>query len=213
MKKLAAHGLFIALSLLFCSVPFFTYAQTVPYTALKDSKVSVDGTSTLSDWSAKVGETEGNLVLQPDFLKKTLRTGDGIVSVDLKFKVSTMDGGRGTTMNDKIYKALKETEHPYITFRNTTPVKIVSVKDARAGTFVIDARGDLSMGGVTKPVDIRLDAEKMPNGQLRFTGKKALAMTDFQIDPPSAMFGQIVTGDAITINFELVFDKATGVGL
>jgi hypothetical protein len=30
-------------------------------------------------------------------------------------------------------------------------------------------------------------------------------MTDFQITPPSAMFGQIETKDDITVNFELQF--------
>ena len=30
-------------------------------------------------------------------------------------------------------------------------------------------------------------------------------MTDYGVDPPTAMFGMLKTGDAITINFETTF--------
>lgn len=40
---------------------------------------------------------------------------------------------------------------------------------------------------------------------LHLQGSKSLKLADFQVEPPTAMFGQIVTGDEISVVLDLYF--------
>jgi len=53
--------------------------------------------------------------------------------------------------------------------------------------------------------DVMMEVITEDNSKLSFKGTLPLKLSDFNIEPPSAMFGQIVTGDEITLNFELSF--------
>ena len=55
-------------------------------------------------------------------------------------------------------------------------------------------------------VDVELDEQA---GKLIFKGSKKLKMSDFEMTPPSAMFGQIQTHDDITVHFEFRYLAAT----
>ena len=48
-------------------------------------------------------------------------------------------------------------------------------------------------------------AIRQSNGTISIKGKKELKLSDFNISPPAAMFGQIETGNEITVVFDLVF--------
>ncbi len=153
-----------------------------------DSKVWVDGTSTLKNWSAKISTFDGKI--EVDSL-------GNVTSVVLNFDASTMDGGRGPDMNAKIYKALKTTEYPMITFEGN-----LGNTDA---DFDLSTEGTLSIAGQSAKVLIQ------GNGSLeeRLTGSHALKLSQFNIEPPTAMFGQIVCHDDLTIGFDLSFTQQT----
>ena len=112
-----------------------------------------------------------------------------------------MDGGRGPSMNKKIKKALKAATYPHVSFTQTEAIHLASKDD---GNTVVNATGSLNIAGVEKVVTIELTATTQEN-QLVFTGKYPMKMSDFDIEPPSAMFGQIETKDDITIEFELIY--------
>ena len=42
---------------------------------------------------------------------------------------------------------------------------------------------------------------------MKLKGAKEITLQDFSMTPPTAMFGQIVVGDKVTVNFDLVFVK------
>lgn len=202
-RDMQSSGLLRTLGLFGCMLLASMAVQGQTYKVKKESKVSVEGTSTLHGWTTVVNEFEGTIGFIPAFVKKP-KVGAAVQTVDLKFKVASMDGGRGEAMNEKIFAALQSDKHPYVQFKSSEAPAVTSIKDAKQGIFILKAKGSLSMAGVEKPVEMELEGQKMTNGTFHFTGKKTMNLKDFSIEPPTAMFGQIVTGEEITIVFDLI---------
>jgi polyisoprenoid-binding protein YceI len=178
------------LNLLFLILSFLgSMAEIVSqetYTLSEESRIWVEGTSTLRDWQAEVTNLSGTI--------STNATGE-ITKVSLTMDVKTMEGGRGPDMNAKIYKALLAEEFPQMTFEGE--------KAASQGGDV-GSLGVLSLAGMKK--EIRVSAKgSVSSGQL--TGQHSLKFSDFNIEPPSALFGQIVCHDDLTIMFDLKLSK------
>ena len=56
---------------------------------------------------------------------------------------------------------------------------------------------------VEKPISLSVNASFSADKSLSFTGSYTLNMKDYAIEPPSAMFGQIVSGEKVTISFNV----------
>ncbi|HER41035.1 MAG TPA: YceI family protein, partial [Salinimicrobium catena] len=70
----------------------------------------------------------------------------------------------------------------------------------------ITTSGYLTIAGTKKPVDLTFDA-KVTGNQITLSGSKKIKMTDYKVDPPTAMFGTITTGDEVNIKFEAAYSK------
>jgi polyisoprenoid-binding protein YceI len=68
-------------------------------------------------------------------------------------------------------------------------------------------RGELTMAGVTKPVDMVARASSTPEGKLRVQGRYLLRMTDWGVRPPTLMLGTLKVGDAVVIRFDLALGR------
>lgn len=179
---------------------FFAYPGTISaqeQTFVIDSEapyeVYVNGTSTLHDWSAAVA----TVIDFPATMTLGVADGGQIESFGFKAEVNSMDGGRGSTMNNKIYKALQAETNPHIVYQQEGPATIEAMPD---GAFKLTSTGKLSMAGVEKEVTVDVMAT-MEGDKLIFKGEKALKMSDFEIEAPSALFGQIQTYDDISVHF------------
>lgn len=156
------------------------------FTLGEGSRIWVEGTSTLRNWSAEVKSFEGKI---------TTDTGGEVTGVSLTMDVKSMDGGRGPDMNAKIYNALLAEQHPKITFEG----KKGTSAEGDVATF-----GALSLAGKSKEL---LVSAMGSAGSGHLTGQQKLKFSDFSIEPPSALFGQIVCHDDITIMFDLKLSK------
>jgi hypothetical protein len=56
-------------------------------------------------------------------------------------------------------------------------------------------------------VEFPVSGKQLSEDRLSFKGAYKLNMKDYDMTPPSAMFGQIVTGEEVEIRFELVVNK------
>jgi polyisoprenoid-binding protein YceI len=63
----------------------------------------------------------------------------------------------------------------------------------------MSTKGALTIGGVTKIVTMNVQADA--SSGVSFSGDITFKMSVFEIDPPTAVFGTIKTGDEITIKF------------
>jgi polyisoprenoid-binding protein YceI len=162
------------------------------------SRVWIDGTSSIKRFSCKADEV--NAVVEANGVNaiSTLLTGEkGVKSVRVTIPAARLDCGNGT-MNDHMRKALKVSESATIDFRLTS-YDVARNPDGIAGTIT----GTLALGGVTKTITLK--AEGKPEGQmLHITGAHELNMKDYDLKPPTLMFGRIKVGEKVTVNFDLL---------
>ncbi len=166
------------------------------------SNMSIDGTSTLHDWSSTVNELEGQFEMPADVAEK-LENGGVVEKVSIHAIVKSIESGRGSTMDNRTHKALKAEEHPKVMFE----LNQGTIDQLKGNEFVVNAKGNLSIAGTSKPIIMEVVGEKIDKNSFKFSGSKAIDMTEFKVTPPTAMFGQIEAGKDVTINFDLVFTR------
>jgi polyisoprenoid-binding protein YceI len=166
-------------------------------TLAKDYTVTINGTSNLHSWDEKVGTVTGTGSITTN--------ADGSYDIDamnLKMEVHSIKSDMGPAMNNNTYKALKADANPEITFALTAPVKAIK---AGAAVSSISAKCNLTIAGVTKPVNMQVKISMPQKGTMQFEGAQTIKMTDYGVTPPIALFGALVTGDDITIHFKTNF--------
>jgi polyisoprenoid-binding protein YceI len=172
-----------------CLIQFVGVAQYKLDAA--NSQMTIDGTSTIHDWTETVEQFNGavNATVNGNQLTQ-------ISSSTLTIKVASIKSGK-SGMDDNTYKALKSKKHPNITY------KLASV-NITGNTATLT--GSLTIAGVTKTVKFKTNYT-ITNGVIKFTGAHTFNMTDFGIDPPTAVMGTIKTGDEVTVKFNLAYKK------
>jgi polyisoprenoid-binding protein YceI len=150
--------------------------------------MTISGTSTLHDWESKV-----------ETFTAVARVKDQVIqSASFRADVKSIKSGT-SAMDDNTYKAMKEPQYPTIDFKTTGALKQAS------GALRI--KGDLTIAGVTKPVEFSATGEQWSEESLTVKASYKFKMSEFGIDPPRAMLGTIRTGDEVTIKFNLVLYK------
>lgn len=161
-----------------------------------NSTLMVSGTSTLHDWEIEAERIAGSA---------TFYIEDGILNKvsDLNIKVKSTDLKSGKSgMDNNTYKALKANDYEYIIFKLTesNPIK-------QGNEYLVKGKGNLTVAGVTRPIDISSTCQ-LTGGAIKCKGSYTMKMTDWKVEPPTAMFGTIRTGDEITIDFETTFNNS-----
>lgn len=172
----------VSLVLLFATF-LGAYAQDSYVLDKQKSVLTVSGTSTLHDWEVTANVFDGDLSLL-DAVPQQL---------NLTVEAKEIKSERGATMDKKMYNALKVEEHPQISF---------VLESAQGNLF----KGKLTIAGTTKEVEITSEGTTLA-GSYELKGAKEILLADFGIEPPTAMFGQIVVGEAVTISFDFFFNK------
>jgi len=179
---------------------FSTQAISQTNYSFQSGKMTIAGTSTLHDWVSDVTQINytGNVQVGDQALAS-------IKNVKLTIPVEGIKSTKGKAMDKKTYGALNKEEYPKL------ECSLNSFKIQNNGTtFKITANGNLTIAGTTKPLTLNLSAQFTEDGNLQFTGSKALKMTDFNIDPPRALLGTLKTGDDITIEFTVLMKPTNG---
>ena len=172
------------------------------YISLTRSTIALHGSSNVHDWESKVTNVSVAGAL-------TIVNGEltGIQSFKINFPVKGIKSDKGSIMDDKTWDALKYKSNPTITYRMT---KLNGITKS-GSSYNVSTGGNLSIAGVTKYVSVNATAKPLGNGQFQFTGSKDLKMTTFGIDPPTAMFGAMTTGNDISIKFNITLQESTAV--
>lgn len=164
-------------------------AQTVN---VKHYNVTVRGTSSLHDWESKAEKIEctASFILANNALSD-------VKDVLIKIPVKSIKSSKGKVMDNKTWEAFHYEKHPLITF-------VLTDRQINASQNSIKVTGDLTMAGVTKQIEFTVTYKVLPDGDLQVSGSKRLKMTEFKMEPPTAMMGTIKVGDEITIAFQIV---------
>jgi polyisoprenoid-binding protein YceI len=189
---------------IFCNFPQSAAEQTAPIVKQaiinSQSRLWLVGDSTLHAWTAtttelavKMGIQNPNGTIYEDIQANKMKSLETVVPI------KSLKSGKNQ-MDKNMYKALKSAEHPNITFQLTNYDVLASTVST---TFPILARGELSIAGQIKTVEIQ--AVVSQGNQTRIQGTKEILMTDFGVKPPTIM-GAIKTHNRVLVNFDLYFD-------
>lgn len=179
-------------------------AQSNSYSLLEDSNMLIEGTSTVHDWEADVQTINSEIEFDESALEEDSQSSP-VKSFSLTIPVEDLDSGK-RKMNNKMYDALKEGDYPSIEFELTGSE--LTEADSELSSITLDVTGDLTIAGTSNEITVPVTGEKQNNGSYKFTGSYELNMEDYNVDPPSAMFGTIKTGEMVTISFEFYVAKS-----
>jgi len=162
--------------------------------SLSTYTVTIDGTSNLHSWNEKVGQVSGKGLINWNSGK-----GFTLQSFNIVMEVNSIKSDEGSTMNNKTYKALKSDQYPQISFSLLEPVASIPLL---ANGYTTTAKGKITIAGVTRSVNMPIKISEDINKKISIEGVQAVKMTDYGVDPPTALFGMLKTGDDITISFK-----------
>ena len=194
MKRSNGPLLLVALGTL--ALGGWTYRND-PYSLQPQSRLWIDGTSTVRDFQCKAPALSVAIEAADDAIPALLAAEKTFRSVRFDVAVDRMDCSNGT-MNGHMLKALKAKEHPVISFRLDT-YELSRSGDLTKGVL----SGKLEIGGVERAVVLPVELKSGNEGALRVTGSAEINMRDFSLEPPSLMLGTLKVRHRVKVSFDL----------
>jgi polyisoprenoid-binding protein YceI len=187
--------------LLFLFISFSSaVAQQNTVQLLDKSTMQIEGTSNVHDWTANVEQLNADINFNASALS-TDSIQNPVNALTLTIPVEQMESGKGG-MNRRMHDALKKDKHPNITYELTSAELTEKKSDS---TFQLNTTGTLTIAGISRTISSAVEGSILEDGSYKFTGSQTLNMKDYKVDPPSAMFGAIKSGETVTVVFELFF--------
>lgn len=165
-----------------------------------ESKLWIDGTSNLHDWSCKATQMDATVELDASAAARVAAAAPkALKRVEVKVPVRSLKCNHGG-MDGNVYKALKADDAPEISYIMAT---FEATPAEGADTFVVHAVGTLTIAGKENKITMDVTATRLPDGTVKATGVLPVKMTEYGIKPPTAIFGRLKTGDEVKVSFEL----------
>lgn len=157
---------------------------------IADSKMWIEGTSSVHDFTCNVNSMTGSVNVNGDVTK--------VADATVVVPVSQIDCDN-KTMNSKVRDALNAGKNPGISFNmvSATP------NGANGEWQNLDVKGELELNGTKRPVAMKVQGQKNANGAIVYRGQVPVVMTHYGVKPPTAMLGALKTGDEVQVHFEL----------
>lgn len=179
-----------------CILFAFTHISNIPeyYSIDSDYSVVIKGTSNVHDWQSIVEEMKSDI--------KVSVNEEGVLQIkscDLSIPVKSIKSEKGSIMDKKTRKAMKESEYPNVKFSLTG----FDAVDLSRKNFESTVKGELRIAGVTNQIDFDIKGTYSSTNSIEIKGSHNLKMTDFGIDPPVALLGAMKTGDDVTVEFRI----------
>lgn len=194
MKNLKIIKLVPCLLFFFSSAIIGQERSEVHSVILNESKLRINGTSNVNDFVCSYQRE-----FESDTLSHRVELFNQHLSVQgdtLKLDIDSFDCGR-RGINRDFRKTLKTENSKNISIS----LQKLSFSECKPQTIGVD----ISIAGVTKPYEIFLNEFSVKENVISVKGRKNFLMSDFGIDPPTALLGLIKVRDYLEIDFELEF--------
>jgi YceI-like domain len=185
----------------------------IRFTPVSPSKMHLEGTSDVHDWSLDTTKVVGFLELDQRLLdpanSQTSLPGDLRARAEFFFPVRHLCSGYSAPMfsyqadQAVLHQALKTTENPNIVYR-LHHLAATHAHQPEASDLVLQATGEVVIGGVTNPISIPVHVSRQEDA-LKLSGSASIKLSDFGIEPPSAIGKDWVVkvGNTVQSSFEL----------
>jgi hypothetical protein len=205
MRPIHLHSLLITLllSVMFMGAWMPTDEQ-IGFVLQPGSQVWIEGTSSVNQFTCRATDLAGNGYLSgsgiPMYASSTVKR----PQIDFRVPVAEFDCGK-KRMNKDLYKALKSNHFPEIQYT----LESVDFVAEEQGYYRMQVTGRMTIAGTERALSMDVSSRRLPNGHYRASGTHALLMTDFDIEPPTALLGLIKTRNRIVIGFDFVASPDT----
>jgi hypothetical protein len=166
----------------------------------KENDMKLSGTSTLHKWTMDsksfLGDADFEFVGGSNYKLSSINA--------LSFSLPVMSLKSGENGLDKnAYKALKSDKYKTIGYTLTSSTLTLQ----KGESYLAKTQGKLSIAGVTRPITMDVLCTVNKDETINCSGSYTLKMTDYQVKPPTFFLGAMKTGDAVTLDFTLVYKK------
>ena len=182
----------------------FTPTSTpLSYRILQDSRLFLEGTTNVNTFVCKCACVQSFPRLQ--FEMEVKEEGQKAVFDEAGLNIRTTDLDCGNrNMNKDLHESLKASQYPSIAI-------VIQEAGLKSGAVLagghewtyITAKAQLTVAGVERSARLKIKAQQTGPGTYRFLSQYTIKMTDFNIEPPTAMLGLIKVNDRIEIHFDL----------
>lgn len=176
-------------------------AQQNKVTLMDKSTMQIEGTSNVHDWTADVEQLNFDITFNVSALASDSLS-NPVETLSLTIPVDKMESGKGG-LDRRMHDALKKDDHPNIIYELLSS----EVTETSDSTFQLNTTGTVTIAGVSRDISFPVQGTIQDDGTYKFTGNYEINMEDYDVDPPTAMFGAVRSGEMVTISFELFFKE------
>jgi len=180
----------------FVLISFTTTISAQDAYSVQSHEVVISGTSNIHDWTAQVMNLTGSAKIAEGLLTE----------VNINVNAKTLKSSKGSIMDSKMQDALNTEKFPKISYKLISN-KIVSENN---GITKISSTGNLTISGESKTIATTSICKTLPNENIEVSGSFDVLMTNYGIEPPTALFGTLKTANKVTVNFRITFQKLKG---
>lgn len=164
------------------------------------SELTVEGTSSMHAWHCKTDKLNAYVDVDPGYTRDLTKVARPIAAVKVNIVVKTLSCGN-SQMDRNMYSTLRADENQLIKYTLTGYDLLDGSVSPTA--FAAKTNGTLMIAGETRPIDMKISAERQSDGKAVASGEQTLLLSDFGIKAPSFMFGTLKVGNEVKVKFTL----------
>lgn len=171
----------------------------VVYTPEPDSRLWIEGRSNVNQFECRADSYSGDATIYDE------ENVNEQTEMNLEIEVAGFDCGRDR-MNRDFRNALKASSFPKIIFRFGEVLNMQPLADDD-NTIRFNVMGYLTVAGVTQQITFDMLGYFLSDERIRAVGSKQIKMTDYEVEPPSAMLGLVKAENELTVHFDLLASR------
>lgn len=173
--------------------------QELAVELLNNSTLAVLGTTNINKFECNIIDGKQQMVkAQATYLEKEIHFREAF----LKFNVADFDCGM-KPITKEFQESLKSDEYPQMILE-ILKIKRTVADPEKAKSVQSEVR--ISLAGVSQNATLAMDKKIIDDSKINYQSTYDMAMSDFNIEPPTALFGQIKADDKVRIVINFIID-------
>lgn len=185
------------------------YSQ-VTYTPDPSSRLWIEGRSNINEFECQANQyfAEASLIDNDDPIEFESEEQEQVF-LQVEIRVDGFECGK-SRMNRDLQDALKSSEFPEITFM-FAGAEILEMPSSHDQAFQLEVKGSLTVAGNSRDILFNARAYFLESHKVRAIGNTTIKMSDFDVEPPTALMGLIKADDELSVNFDLIASETDAV--
>jgi hypothetical protein len=180
------------------------FSQQLSYYPSEESKLWIEGRSNVNQFECEANKYSGEATIYDEQEEDSafVQSVQERLSLQVDIRVDGFECGKNK-MNRDLRNALKSDNFPEITFLFDS-AELIEMPETPNDPFLVDVKGSLTVAGETRDIHFETRAYYLDVDRVRAIGNTTIRMTDFNVEPPTALLGLIQADDELTVKFDLI---------